>query len=721
MKSLINILFFITPAVLFGQENVKEYFLSINDTTLNFTGKDRPAIAVNGSIPAPTLYFTEGDKAVIHVKNEMKDKETSIHWHGLLLPNIQDGVPYLTTPPIKAGESRTFEFPIIHAGTYWYHSHTNLQEQSGVYGAIVIQPKTPPIYEVDKELVVMLSDWTNENPDAIVKALRRGLEYYAIQKKQPPSWNKIIANKGVKKRIKGSFKRMPLMDISDLYYNAFLINGKPKQQLLNFKSGEKVRLRIINGGAGTYFNLQYAGGKMTVVAADGIDVKPIEVDRLLLSIAETYDVIITIPNDSMAYELRATSQDGSGFSSMMLGQGMEVNAPTIPRPNIYNMSMMDMMMSGPNGVKSGVTMKMDNTKHDKMKMDDTKHDKMKMDNTKHDKMKMDNTITTLKYDMLSSIQPTTLPKENKWREVRMELNGNMWRYIWSINGKTLSEADKIKIKKGENVRFELVNKTMMNHPMHLHGHFFRVLNGQGDYSPLKHTVNVPPMGTVIIEFEANEEKDWFFHCHILYHAKTGMARVISYEGDTVATELAKARKEGKEKSDKNFLFWGTATAMSNFSELSLTLSNTRNQFNLDADGDWNGNFETDVDYERYFGANGYFRAFAGATVEGQQVPVVVDGMPTGSMIENVEVRPVVGVRYLLPFFINSELRIDNQAKVRLQLDGETLLLPRLSFEWLYNTNNEWRLGLNGIVSKNFSITANYDNRYGWGGGLSVRF
>ena len=723
MKNLIIILFFITPAVLFGQDNVKEYFLSINDTTLNFTGKNRPALAVNGSIPAPTLYFTEGDKAVIHVKNEMTDKETSIHWHGLLLPNIQDGVPYLTTPPIKAGESRTFEFPIIHSGTYWYHSHTNLQEQSGVYGSIVIQPKIPK-YKVDKELVVVLSDWTDEKPEAIVKALRRGLEYYAIQKKQPPSWNKIIANGGFKNRIKGSWNRMPLMDISDLYYNAFLINGKPTQQLPEFKAGEKVRLRIINAGAGTYFNVQYAGGKMKVIAADGVNVEPVEVDRTLISIAETYDVIITIPDDGMAYEFRATSQDGTGYASMILGKGMAMKAPTIPRPNIYNMSMMDMMMSGPNGTESGAKMDIDMD----MKKTDKKDNSMDMDmdmkktDKKNNSMDMGKgKIVSLKYDMLKSLEPTTLPAENKWHEEVLELNGNMWRYIWSINGKTLSEADKIKIKRGDNVRFKLVNKTMMNHPMHLHGHFFRVINGQGEYSPMKHTVNVPPMGTVTIEFLANEEKDWFFHCHILYHVKTGMARVVSYEGSAVAPELQKARETGKQKSDKDYLFWGTATAMSNFSELSLTLSNPRNQFNLDADGDWKGNFEADIDYERYFGLNGYFRAFAGATMEGLQMPIIVDGLPTDKMEEVFDVRPVVGVRYLLPFFINSELRIDSKAKVRLQLDGETLLLPRLAFEWLYNTDNEWRVGLNGIITKSLSITGSYDNRYGFGGGLSLRF
>ncbi|MCB9352359.1 MAG: multicopper oxidase domain-containing protein [Lewinellaceae bacterium] len=236
-----------------------QYNLIVKDTIVQFSGKKRHAIAVNGKIPAPALMFNEGDHAVIHVKNEM-DEETSVHWHGLLLPNLQDGVPYVTTPPILPGATRTFEFPIKQAGTYWYHSHTNLQEQSGLYGSIVIHPKKEPT-KADKELVLLLSDWTDEKPEEVLRTLKRGLEWYGIEKKQPASWNKIIANGGFKTASGNPGYCMPLMDISDVYYNTFLINGLPQeQQLTGFQPGEKVRLRVINGSASSYFNVQFAGG-----------------------------------------------------------------------------------------------------------------------------------------------------------------------------------------------------------------------------------------------------------------------------------------------------------------------------------------------------------------------------------------------------------------------------------------------------------------------------
>ena len=716
-----------------------EYNLIVKDTIVQFSGKKRHAIAVNGKIPAPALMFIEGDHAVIHVKNEM-DEETSVHWHGLLLPNLQDGVPYVTTPPILPGATRTFEFPIKQAGTYWYHSHTNLQEQSGLYGSIVIHPKKEMV-KADKELVLLLSDWTDEKPEEVMRTLKRGLEWYGIKKKQPASWNKIIANGGFKNRIRQSWDRMPLMDISDVYYNAFLINGRQEQQLTGFQPGEKVRLRVINGSASSYFNVQFAGGTLTAIAADGLDIEPVVVGRALISIAETYDFVITIPEDGMAYEFRATAQDGSGYASAFLGGGIKMKALDILRPNIYNMSMMDMMMTGPNGAASG-GMEMGGMSQEGMKMpgktkmegDDEKtmlHEQMKMPNDTMQGMDMihqksvsgnEPDMRTLNYDMLRSLTSTALPAANEWREIRLELTGNMWRYVWSLDGKTLTEADKIIIRKGDNVRFILVNKSMMNHPMHLHGHFFRVLNGQGDYAPLKHTVNVPPMGTVTLEFHANEEKDWFFHCHILYHMMTGMARVVSYEGSTVALELAAARKDIKEKMDNQWFFWGMGKLHNQLSEWELTLSNTRNQLNLEADGDWKGNFDVDTDYERYLGQNGYFRVFAGATVDGKQVPVIQNSEPASTkMEEDIEVRPLVGVRYLLPFFINSELRIDSKAKVRLQLNGETLLFPRLGFRWLVNTDKEWRAGLEGILTKNIVLSGNYDNRYGWGGGLTLLF
>jgi FtsP/CotA-like multicopper oxidase with cupredoxin domain len=293
------------------------------------------ALTLNGGIPGPTLRFREGDTARIRVKNLLKREETSIHWHGLLVPNSQDGVPYVNTPPIQAGETRVFEFPLRQAGTYWYHSHTELQEQSGVYGSIVIEPKNGERVKVDRDHVVVLSDWTRENPHEVMRSLMRGSDWYAF-------------NKGAMQSVFGAAKagfladfwdrersRIPAMDVSDVAYDAFLANGKRSIDLKG-KPGERIRLRFINAGAATYFYLQSATGPMTLIGSDGKDVKPFQIKRLLIGMAETYDVVVRVP-PSGRWEIRATSQDGTGHASMWIGSGDVHSAPEVPKPELYNM------------------------------------------------------------------------------------------------------------------------------------------------------------------------------------------------------------------------------------------------------------------------------------------------------------------------------------------------------------------------------------------------
>ncbi|MCJ8330171.1 MAG: multicopper oxidase domain-containing protein, partial [Lentisphaeria bacterium] len=283
-------------------------------------GKPVKALTVNGGIPGPTLHFNIGETAVITVKNKLKES-SSVHWHGLLLPNAQDGVPYLTTPPIKPGTQLTYKFKIIHAGTYWYHSHTGLQEQRGVYGSIVIQPKEKDKDKVDRDYVLQLSDWTNENPKLVMKSLMRGSEWYAVKKKNVQSISGAFKAKKLGDYFKREWSRMGPMDLSDVAYDAFLVNGK-RSLSLDAKPGERIKLRLINSGASTYFYLDSATGPMTIVAADGPKVKPVKVKRILMGIAETYDIIITIPKEGR-YEFRATAQDGSGHFSVFFGKGKE--------------------------------------------------------------------------------------------------------------------------------------------------------------------------------------------------------------------------------------------------------------------------------------------------------------------------------------------------------------------------------------------------------------
>ena len=729
--------------------NRVEYYLDVTDTLVSFAkGKLKPAIAINGTIPAPTLYFTEGDTAIIYVHNLMK-KETSIHWHGLLLPNAEDGVPNLTTPPIEPGSTFTFSFPIIQNGTYWYHSHTGLQEQVGLYGSIVIYPKKSK--KEQKEKVILFSDWTNEKMSTVVRSLKANYEWYGIKRKSVQSWGEAIIKGYLVDKAKQEWSRMPPMDVSDVYYNTFLANGKQTIEYTEFKPGEIIRLRLINGAAGSYFWVQFAGGPMTVVAADGIDVKPVKVDRIDFPIAETYDVLITIPSDG-AYELRATASDISGYSSVYFGNGKKKNALEIPKLNYFSMlrerNKMDMNGSDKKG-KSMPGMDMQQEKKDNTKkikpMDMVNPDKKdksmpgmdmqekkdpikkikpmgmneKKENADMPGMVMENekNEATLTYNMLRSLEPTTFNKNIPAREIPLTLTGNMLRYIWSFDDKPLSRADKIMIKKGEVVRFKMFNNTMMRHPMHLHGHFFRLINAQGDYAPLKHTFDIQPMETVTIEFLANEEKDWFFHCHILYHMATGMARIISYEGSE-QNEFAKTGYKELKKEDNAIYKWADLNVLSNCAWLEGFVSNNKNQLRFDGRVDWKGNYETETHLLQFIDKKDYLAAFIGYDFRLNKGSIENSKNNTKDNRKQFE----VGLLYLLPFFIETEVRMDPTGKFRAQLQRKDMpITTRLFFDGRVNTDKEYTLGLRYFISRTFSISTLYDSDYGAGAGISIRY
>lgn len=769
---LLLVICFAMPA--FAQQHfVKEYYLTIREQEVNKAGKKVKAITVNDSIPAPTLYFTEGDSAVIHIKNDMK-MESSIHWHGILIPNYYDGVPYLSTPPIGPGKTFTVRFVVRQHGTYWYHSHSMFQEQRGLYGAIVIYPKKK-IRQYDKDIVLLLSDWTNENPHHIMNNLKRNSEWYAIKKGQAQSLNRVISHHGLGERIQMAWQRMPPMDMSDVYYNAFLVDGQRSLSFPDMHPGEKIRLRVINGSSSTFFHVQFAGGKMEMIAADGQDVQPVKVTRVLMGVAETYDFIITIPK-SGAYEFRATVQDGSGYASAYFGKGAEIRAPTLPKPDLFHLMgvMMDNMggMAMPGMSMSKKTMEKEMPyikqawleKEDLnlagsmgmqmpgMNMKDMNMDKMKgmnMDNMKGIDMKSDtshpsmhhmhgdnmegmdmsgmnmgqtpqNDSMIFNYDMLKALHPTNFDTvDHPVRHLTFNLTGSMWRYIWSINGKTLSEKDSIQVKEGEILRITMVNKTMMYHPMHLHGHFFRVLNENGTYSPLKHTVTVPPMSTVTIEFLANEPGDWFFHCHILYHMMTGMARSFQYTDYTRPDTMKNFPMKKTFNDDNHWFFWGNATVTSNFGEGYLSYSNRKNWLQLNGDYGWSDHLnEIEGTYERF--VTKYLRPYVGVVTSNKE-EYLNYFKNHDKAIPSQDVRGVAGVRYLLPFFLNADLRIDNRAHVRFTLSGETWLFPRIWLNYSANTDKEFDVNLEGMINQYISLTAGYNSDYKWGGGVMVRF
>lgn len=719
------------------------YDLYVRDTIVNFTGKRKKAIAINGSIPAPALYFNEGDTAEIYVHNEMK-VETSIHWHGLLLPNQYDGVPYLTTQPIAAGTTHKFHFPLIQNGTYWYHSHTRLQEQSGMHGALIIRKSVP---DQEREYTILLSDWTDMKPTEVQRRLHNQSDWFAIKKGSTQSYAEAARVGHFGTKLKNEWKRMAAMDVSDVYYEKFMINGKPLQNVQNLKGGDKVRLRVINGSASTYFWLTYSGGKITVVANDGKDVEHVEVDRLIVGVSETYDVILTIPKN-MKYEFLATSEDRTSTTSVWLGEGMEMPAKKLPGLNYFSgMSMMNKMMSRKGNMKE---MKMTNQIMDMNKImypETAMNKKMPMDMSEdklhmgHSMLEMmpkndSSSLVTLNYSMLKANTDTELPK---WptRILNFELTGNMNRYVWTINNKTVSETDKILIKRGENIRIIMVNNTMMRHPMHLHGHFFRVLNGQGKYSPLKTVLDIMPMETDTIEFAASESGDWFFHCHILYHMMSGMGRVFSYENSPPNREvLDPVQSYKKIKSDDRTIYpLAKIGVESSGSDGYVIFANTRYRFSTEWRIGFNkkDGWETESHLGRYVGKMQWLFPYIGwdfrkRTIDPTERNIFGQSVDEGQNIFGQEnsknFRQVfhLGLQYTLPLLIVADASVDHTGNVRFQLLREDIpFSKRLRMSFMVNTDKEYMAGFRYIITKSFSLSTHYDSDMGYGGGITITY
>lgn len=706
---------------------VVRYDLYVGDTMVNYSGKTRHALSINGTIPGPTLDFTEGDTAEIYVHNTLKE-ETSIHWHGIILPNQYDGVSYLTTSPVKAGKTHLYRFPLIQHGTYWYHSHTMFQEQSGMYGAIVIHKRNETNA---KEYTLLLSDWTDMHPHTVNRYLHNANDWFAIKKGSVQSYSEAIQHKHFGTKVTNEWKRMNAMDVSDVYYERFLANGKAVAEQPQYKAGDKVRLRVINGSSSTYFWLNYGGGKITVVANDGADVEPVEVDRLLVGVSETYDVMVTIP-DNMQYQFMATAEDRTGSTSLWLGQGMKMPAKPLPRLKYFEgMKMMNGMMKMNGDLDTSDGMQMTNQQMD---MNTVMYPEITGDETPapmaHDMhgMQMDSTagdIVTLNYGMLKAPEKTTLP-EGPVKLLHFELTGNMNRYVWSINNKTVSETDKILIRKGEIVRIVLYNNTMMRHPMHLHGHFFRVLNGQGAYSPLKTVLDIMPMETDTIEFAATESGDWFFHCHILYHMMSGMGRVFSYENSPPNPEVpdpAMAYKMLK-KDDRMLHTMARVGLESTGSDGEIMVANTRYRLSTEwrlGLNDRHG-YESESHFGRYFGKMQWLFPYIGWDVRYRKMDEPEKNLFGQKNTKDFRQVFHVGVEYTLPMLIVADASVDTDGRLRFQLMRDDVpVTKRLRFSFMVNTDKEYMAGFRYIVTKNFAFSTHYDSDMGLGVGITLSY
>ena len=538
------------------------YDLVIGKTTLDASGTERSALAINGSIPAPTLRFFEGEELTINVTNTL-EVDSSIHWHGLILPFVMDGVPGVTFDGIEPGTTHTYRFPTQQSGTYWYHSHSGLQEQEGLYGAIIIDPREPEPYHYDREYIVVLSDWHDSPAEEILANLVRQPDYYNQRRQTLATFLDDVKEKGFRaalaNRLAWAEMRMTPTDIADVSGYTFLVNGKsPAQNWTGlFEPGERVRLRFINAAAMTFFDVRIPGLRMTMVQADGNNVQPVVVDEFRIAVAETYDVIVE-PEEDRAYTLFAESMARTGFARGTLAprEGLEAAVPPTREPPLLTMADMGhgemehgQMDHGEMHHGDAAEMEHHKGHHEKHHEDhheghhEGHHEMSHGDAGAGDPFYAPGSGLTpsaanggrfLSYKDLRARDPR-YPFRPADREIEVRLTGNMERYFWSINEQIYPEAEPIRLRLGERVRFKFVNETMMTHPMHLHGMWTILDVGAGQWNPVKHTVSIAPATTVYADIEADAPGRWAFHCHLMYHMATGMFRVVVVEDDPEVT------------------------------------------------------------------------------------------------------------------------------------------------------------------------------------------
>ncbi|WP_347169375.1 copper resistance system multicopper oxidase [Pseudomonas salmasensis] len=529
------------PTVLAGSE----FDLFIDQTPVNLTGRARTALTVNGSLPGPLLRWREGDTVTLRVKNRLGEP-TSIHWHGILLPSTMDGVPGLSFKGIEPGGLYVYQFKVKQHGTYWYHSHSGLQEQQGVYGPLVIDPKEPEPYTYQRDYVVMLSDWTDEDPVALMKTLKKQSDYYNLHKPTLGDFIRDVGKQGwsatAADRLMWAQMKMNPTDLADVSGETYtyLLNGQPPGQNWTgvFNPGEKIRLRFINGSAMTYFDVRIPGLKMTVIAADGQPVKPVSVDEFRIAVAETYDVLVEPVAE--AYTLFAQAMDRTGFARGTLARQVGATAlvPSLdPRPwlTMDDMGMGGMDhgamadMPGMEGMDHSATGAMAMQKHPASEQNNPLVDMQAMNPVP----KLDdpgiglrnNGRRVLTYaDLRSTFEDPD--GRDPSRTLELHLTGHMEKFAWSFNGVRFSDAEPLQLTYGERVRVVLVNDTMMAHPIHLHGLWSDLEDENGQFQVRKHTIDMPPGSRRSYRVTADALGRWAYHCHLLYHMEMGMFREV---------------------------------------------------------------------------------------------------------------------------------------------------------------------------------------------------
>jgi len=523
-----------------------EFQLEIEPVPMNVTGRPRSATGINGQVPGPILRWREGDTVTLDVTNRLA-VPSSIHWHGIRLPSPMDGVPGLSFNGIAPGQTFVYRFPVSQNGTYWYHSHSAYQEQTGTYGPIVIEPRGGYAKAFDRDYLVLMSDWSDEKPDTIVSNLKFQSDYYNYEQRTLGTFVDDFEKKGldptVANRLEWGEMRMSPTDILDVGGAAYtyLINGQPPRANWTalFRPGERVRLRFINGSSMSIFDVRIPDLPMTVVQADGNDVEPVTVDEFRISVAETYDVIVQ-PEAERAYTIFVQAEDRSGFARGTLAPRPGMTAPIPPMDPRPLRTMTDMGMGGMGPASmSGTAMDHGAMGHGSKPGMEAGKPAEKLERS----VEVNNVAEmpterlnspgegfppgrrVLTYAELRAIRPGTDPRPPS-RDIILHLTGNMERFIWGFDGKKFSEAGPIELKRGERVRFVLINDTMMEHPIHLHGLWSELENGHGEHRPYKHTINVKPGEKLSYLVTADAPGRWAYHCHLLYHMEMGMFREV---------------------------------------------------------------------------------------------------------------------------------------------------------------------------------------------------
>ncbi|MND80844.1 Copper resistance protein A precursor [compost metagenome] len=528
-----------------GQDLAGQHFeLFIGQTPVNITGRPRTALTINNSLPGPLLRWREGDTVTLRVRNRL-DEPTSLHWHGIILPANMDGVPGLSFAGIEPGGDYLYQFTLQQSGTYWYHSHSGLQEQAGVYGAIVIEPKQPEPHHYQRDYVLLLSDWSDQAPDALMATLKKQSDAFNYHKRTVGDFIDDVALHGWSKTVaerKGwAEMRMSPTDLADISAATYtyLLNGQPPDGNFTclFQPGETVRLRLINGSAMSYFDFRIPGLKLTVIAADGMPVQPVSVDELRIAVAETYDVLVTV-GDLPAYTLYAQSMDRTGYARGTLARSAGLSAP-VPAPDPRPiLTMADMGHGGMDAMAGMDHSQMGGMDHAAMSGMQS-HPASETGNPLVDMQTMspkpnladpgiglrNNGRRVLTYADLKSTFADPDGREPS-REIELHLTGHMERFAWSFNGIKFSDAEPLRLRYGERLRITLVNDTMMAHPIHLHGLWSDLEDEHGRFQVRKHTLDIPPGSRRSYRVSADALGRWAYHCHLLYHMEMGMFREV---------------------------------------------------------------------------------------------------------------------------------------------------------------------------------------------------